>query len=749
MKRVWLPLLLVAASQAAAAVTIEYGPRPAELAQCDGAAYRGERAEANACYQRLREATSDPRIRAEAARALGDYRGANDAFRAAVDQYPDDADVRTRWGLLFLDTHQANDAVQLFLESLERDANHIQAKLGLAAVSAGRFEGRARGYVAEVLAAEPDNIEALLLLARMDLEEGALERADEQLDRALEIAEAKSVPPLEAYALKASLDLLNGEPASAWVERALEYNPSYGEIYETQAHFYVITRRYREAIELLRKAVELKPDLYSAHAELGVNLLRENEVSAAQRHLALAYRGDPYSPQIVNTLRLIDSFENFAVVMHPPDEGSPYDPGVILRLHKSESEVLEPYVLGLVRQSLETFSERYDFTLQEPVIVELYSNHDDFAVRTSGLPGIGLLGVTFGHLVAMDSPSGRAEGDFHWGTTLWHEMAHVFTLVATSHLVPRWFSEGVSVYEEWATGPLPGRHLPVVFLEAMQEDNLLPVAELDRGFIRPTYAAQVVVSYMQAGFVCEFIAARWGQEGLRAMLRHFAEGEETADAISHALGLSAHEFDLAFAAYLDEQLGATVGNLEAWRNAQRETHQHARSGDWERARAAAERAIELFPDFVDEGSAYLIKAKAQEEAGEVDLAAETLAEYRRRGGYDTAGLTALAKWLHEDGDTEQAVAVLEDVLLVAPLRQDVHADLGDRLMEIDRPEQALAEYRAFAALDPHDKANVHYRFARAHQALGEAEKAREQLLYALEIAPHYREAQQMLLEMLR
>src|SRR5690606_15303746 len=240
---------------------------------------------------------------------------------------------------------------------------------------------------------------------------------------------------------------------------------------------------------------DLEPDLYEAHAELGVNLLRENKVVEAQRHLALAYQGDPYSPQIVNTLRLIDSFDNFIVAMHEPEEGEPLDPGVILRLHRSEAEVLEPYVLERVRDSIRTVSGRSDFELQEPVVVELYPDPDDFAVRTSGLPGIGLLGVTFGHLVAMDSPSGRAEGEFHWGTTLWHEMAHVFTLEATGHLVPRWFSEGVSVYEEWATGPLPGRHLPIVFFESMKEDRLLPIAELDRGFIRPTYQAQIVVSY--------------------------------------------------------------------------------------------------------------------------------------------------------------------------------------------------------------------------------------------------------------
>src|SRR5690606_37278343 len=441
----------------------------------------------------------------------------------------------------------------------------------------------------------------------------------------------------------------------------------------------------------------------------GGNLPRGSAVVEARRPPAGAYQGDPYSPQIVNTRRLIDSFDNFVVSTHAPEEGQPYDPGVILRLHQSEAEVLEPYVLELVRESIETFSERYDFTLQEPVVVELYPEHDDFAVRTSGLPGIGLLGVTFGHLVAMDSPSGRAEGDFHWGTTLWHEMAHVFTLEATAHLVPRWFSEGVSVYEEWATGPLPGRHLPIVFLEAMKEDQLLPIAELDRGFIRPTYQAQVVDSYMQAGPPCEDIAMRFGQEGLNSMLSLFGEGVETADAVERALGIPAEQFDEEFAAHLEAELGTIVGNLEAWQNAQREAHAEAEAGNWPSALAAATRAIELFPDYVDEGSAYLIKAKAHEEAGDVAQAAATLADYRSRGGHDPTGLRALAKWRYEAGEVEEAIAVLEDVLLVAPLGQDVHAELGDRLLEAGRPEQALAEFQTFAALDPHDQANVHYR----------------------------------------
>ena len=57
----------------------------------------------------------------------------------------------------------------------------------------------------------------------------------------------------------------------------------------------------------------------------------------------------------------------------------------------------------------------------------------------------------------MDSPSGRKPGSFHWASTLWHEMSHVFTLTATDHRVPRWFTEGMAVHEETAVVARLGR----------------------------------------------------------------------------------------------------------------------------------------------------------------------------------------------------------------------------------------------------------------------------------------------------
>ena len=755
--KILLPLIpgLALVAAPARAYEIDYSAdRAAELRACDAHFFRGRRAEAENCFEALLAADGDPRIRAEAAWALGDanvsyIETANEIFREALVAYPEDAPVRTRWGQLYAYTRNAPTAKELYDEALAIDAEYAPALVSLAELAAGQFDGIAREFVDQALAHDPESIGAQLLLARMELEVGNLDSAEVSIDRALELIEARNLPPIEGYALKASLDLLRGALESPWIGRALEYNPTYGDAYAIPAYIFVITRRYREAIDFYERAVEVDPRNWSARTELGVNLLRENRVDDAYEQLRTSYNLFGFDAQTRNTLNLIDDFENFTVElfdgMTTPRGGGA---GVILRLHEDESEVLTPYLVELINRSIETFSERYGFTPAEPVIAELYPVAADFSVRTAGLPGIGLLGVTFGYLVAMNSPRPGLGGEFHWGTTLWHEMAHIFTLEATDHLVPRWFSEGVSVFEEWSTGPLGGRHIPSHVLQAMAEDKFLPVGGLDEGFIRPSYENQVIVSYMQAGLICEYIATQHGQQALRTMLERFRAGDDTVAALEAALGMTAADFDERFAAHIEAEFATTFANLEAWMAAQTEMLQYANESDWARVLEPAGRSIALLPFYVDEGSPYLYLARAQREAGDTRAARATLATYYESGGYAPEALLQLGRWHLAEGDRAAAIAVFKDLLQVAPLEAAVHAELGDLLLETE-PAQALREYEALAAMSPHDEAGLKLRLARAHLALGDREKAREQLLYALEIAPNFREAQQLLLEIRR
>jgi hypothetical protein len=79
-------------------------------------------------------------------------------------------------------------------------------------------------------------------------------------------------------------------------------------------------------------------------------------------------------------------------------------------MNKSEADLLRPYFEEQLHKAIATYSTKYKMTLTGPVQLEVYPDHEDFAVRTMGMPGLGALGVTFGQVVAMDSPSGGCRG---------------------------------------------------------------------------------------------------------------------------------------------------------------------------------------------------------------------------------------------------------------------------------------------------------------------------------------------------
>ncbi|HWK74663.1 MAG TPA: tetratricopeptide repeat protein [Povalibacter sp.] len=740
------------------AQSIDYDPRRAnELRACDDHQYRGRTAEAKQCYSLLLDQSRSAAVRAEAAWQLGDVQRANQLFRAALRGAERPVQTRVRWGYLYLQTHQYADAQKLFSEALELSPNDIQARLGMAHVYADQFEGEARPLIEQLLSEDDQIFAAHLLAARMSLEEGRLDDADRSLDRAAKIADAKQLPPLEVYSLRAVFDLMRGRDSAAmhrdaWVRRVLGYNPRYGAVYEQLARFEVTRRRYREATPLLRKAVEIQPDLWSAHAQLGANLLRLGEIDEARQHLVAAYEGDPYSPTIVNTLRLLDRVNEVetSVAKIPLPTGAPEDVAdveVRLRLNRKESQALRPYVLEVARDSITAFSQRYGFRPREPVTVELYPDHDDFAVRVAALPGIGLLGVTFGYLVAMDSPSGRATGDFNWGSTLWHEMAHVFTLEMTDHRVPRWLSEGVSVFEEWRTGPAPGVVVTPDVITALEQNLLLPVAQLDAGFIRPQYPNQVQVSYTQAGLICLFIEQRWGFEQLPALLRQFTRETTTQAAIEATFKLPAAEFDRQFVEFVRQRYATLLARREDWQKSYRAALKARNEQRWPDVIAPARQAIEIYPEHTGPDSPYLILAQALEKTGDRNGATDVVLQYRKAGGWEPGALRELAAWLVAANRREEAIDALAAVNYSDPLNHEQHLTLGEQLLAAGRAEDSMREFQVSLALNGLNAAMANFGMARALRVLGDMPASRRHLLDALATAPHYKPAQDLLLQM--
>jgi len=704
------------------------------LAECTELTLRGRDDAADSCYVDVINSSSDAVEIAGSYRGLGNVTAANDWYRRALDERPEDPTARVAWGDLFRAAHQDGDAEKLYREALDLDPGNPGARLKLATLYADRFDGAARAMLAELRAEDPQAVGPQLLEARLVFEVGQAGRALELLDGLLLKDDLGLDDRLSALSLRAAMATLTGEADNEWLDGVRAIDPGNADAYATAAHFFVITRRYREAVALLEQAVAVDPERWQAHSDLGLNLLRVDRLADARTHLESAYRGDPYDVVTVNTLRLLDMLDGYQTVR---------DARVVMRSAAAESGALAPHVQALASRAALEMAPRYGYALDRPMVVEIYQHHDDFAVRTAGLPGIGILGATFGDVVVMDGPSAKGiEEGFDWASALWHEMAHVVTLNATDNLVSRWFSEGVSELEEWRYGPSRRRSVPLSFLEAWQDGKLLPIAELDSGFIRPSYDGQIMVSYVQAGLVCQFVSERY-PGGLTRMLAAYGRGLATAEAIREALGVMPEELDAAFAEHLESEHGALAGHLDEFRSLNGAARQAADAGEWAAAAVAAREAVAVYPGYVEQGGPYPLAVKASREAGDVNAARALARAYFQSGGRSPDVLEFLAA----ETDGAEALTVRESLALTVPLDLETRQALADGLLAAGDIDRAVREYRAVLSLAPHDRAGAHYRLAAALNAAGEREAARREVLLALEIAPRYSEALSLLIEL--
>lgn len=739
----FLPLLALCAAVYAgqAFADIDYDTRrSAALLRCDDPQHHGRVEEARTCYRALlRDASA--LVRAEASFALGDLRTANEQFRAAVTDAPRSSLPRLRWGYMFLEAGQTADAARLFQEALEISPDDVSVKLALVGVGVDDFEGDEEGQTTKLLTENAGRIEAQLMMAKLDLEAGRLDAATRAAQRALQIAEQQKQPPLEPQTMLAAIEVVRHRDPAEFTRAVLAYNPRYGALFETLGHFEVIRRRYKEADVWLQQAAKIQPDLWSARRELALNLMRLGRIDEARPHLEAAYEGDPFSTTTVNTLRLLDSLAKFDVVKVA-------QPAMNLQLHKTESATLGPYVQKIAADAISTFTRRYGYQPAGPVAVEIYPDHDDFAVRTAGLPGIGLLGVTFGDLVAMDSPSGRKSGDFHWGSVLWHEMAHVFTLGATKNRVPRWLSEGLSVFEEWTTGPTPGVAVTPKLLDTFKDGKLLPVVQLDNGFMRPTYDGQIQMSYEQAGLICLYAEQRFGFTRVVEFLRSFNDETMTTDtAVRNVFKVTPEDFDKQFQTFMRERFSKYLADPKRWKELMAKANAMLNARNWASARESAQAAIEMLPEVTSSGSAYEMLADAEEGAGKPDAAIAALLSWRKAGGWDPASMRKLGALLIAAKRDAEATEVLAAVNYADPLAVDGHDQLGQLLLAQKRGADALREYQVLLALQPLDTAAANFGMASSYRQTGDNARARRFLLESLDTAPNYRPAQKLLLEM--
>lgn len=696
--------------------------------------------------------------------SITDPQLARDALRAFDEATAADSDnIASRLGTgdLFLERYNGTEAQAAFAAAAGRDSLDARALLGLARTARFAGTGPVQELVRRSLQRNPRFEDAHVFLAELLAEVDDYQGARHELAAALEV-NPRSLP---ALSMRGGIAWLIGDSAGFGRarERVFALNPRYAPFYVTAAELAGRHRRYDDAAAFARKAVALDSLAWRGYTLLGINELRRGAMDSGRVHLERAFAGDPYDVWTKNTLDLLDTLGTypvrqagrFRIVADPAD-----------------IDLLLPYVAPLAEAAYARFAKRYGVAPPGPIRVELYHRHADFSVRTMGLVGLGALGVSFGPVVVMDAPAARKRGEFNWGSALWHELAHTFHMAASDYRVPRWFTEGLAVYEERLARPGWGDDVTPGFLQAYRDGRLLPVGRLNDGFVRPSYPAQLGYSYYEASLVCEMIADAHRFPALVAMLHAFGAGRDTPAAFREVLHTDLEAFEPTFRAWLEHRFATELGALSAHGSGaagpQRSPvsiQERARRnpGDF-RAQLAMgqllvkrgrggdavpylERARRLFPEYAEEDGPYRLLAGIARGRGDLRAAAAELSAMTAINERSYDARIELADVRLELGDSAGAVEALDDIMFVDPTDPAVHRRLAELAQALRRPALAVREWRALVALHPPDPVEAYYRLARAELAAGDRDAARRAVLRALERAPGYEPALELLLEL--
>jgi cellulose synthase operon protein C len=732
----------------------------------------GRRSDAKALWDKLLDEYRSGNV--QGSRNLGDV-----AVAAWHRDYPEDAkdifmdatdaklgsglslEALSDFGYLFLDKYRPAEALDVFRDCLKINKSYPDALLGIALAKRYDSDFEAEAYARAALKVNPNFVPALNLIAELLLEEEDQEAALGEIDKALKI----NPVDLKSLSLKAVYYYFRSDNANFALteKKVLEINPSYGNFYYILAESFVSRRKYQEAVDSNRKAVALDPELWAAYASLGMNLTRIGEMEEGRKAIEKAFKGDHSNVWAYNSLDMFEQMDQFV---------QSRSENFKILMSKEDRLFLSSYASLLAEEAYSKLTARYQFKPKGPLQLEIFPDHGGFAVRTLGMPGLeGALGVCFGRVVALNSPRVRDSGDFNWGSALWHEFTHVISLQMSNYNIPRWYSEGLSVYEEHRARPGWGDKLTLAFIRAYKEGKLLKASQLNSGIMRPQSPEQIMFSYYQAGLFCEMVDEKFGFDKIRQSLLLFAENKPADEVFRRTLGMDFAAVDAEYARYLDLRIKdiASRLNFQLAQKKQEEADKdelaqlleknpddfflnmrmgalQRKNGNNAEAEACFKKAQRAFPQFAEAGNPYQLLGTMYLEQNREDDALSEFTAWSRLDGDSTLPLLKSADIYGKRKDWDSAAKMLGLSIFINPYDENIQKRLGEASMESGRWSEAVASNQALVGLNGSD-AGAHYNLARALLASGNRQQAKREVLRSLEIAPTYRDAQELLLKL--
>ena len=703
---------------------------------------------------------------------MDNFHDANSLFNESIRANPNNLEAHVLWGDLFLEKYNASDAERSYQEALEINSRYTPALVGIA-----RVVGDERA-LQRALAINPNFVPALETYGQLLMMNSREDEAQDYFDQVLAL-NPESLTTLSTLAAGAALKEQSEEYERyrARVEAFSPNNPQFlGDIADAFGNNYL----FEEAVEYARAAIEADPQYWQGYTLLGSNLIRLGVEEEGKASLEIGFENDPFNVMTSNMLKVFDTLEGYTT----QESGH-------FKVHMSENDahILWPYLEPLLEESWDTLTVKYGFEPEGPILIEIFENTEDFAVRSVGLPDIGpLVGICFGKVITLISPDTLSA---NWQEIVWHEFMHVITLQMTNNRMPRWLSEGISVWEEREGRSYWGRSQGLDLVRAASEDKLLHVAELNSGFSGARNSADLGFAYFQSYLVVDYISENYGFDKLVELVKQYAFIKEDSERFSEVFNLSLDEFDRGFRLWIDQRVeeinlyvhsedmpdeGDGHGHgirenssailAELYNNASLKQHMRSRIDENERdfqahlqlgivlfkeesfteAKISLERAYALLPAYTGYPSPALVLSQIyeKEENREAQLQWLEILLENLQHDYDSAMILADAAL--EEGNFEKTAYYIDRAIQVDPYRSDVHelkALYADRINDSDL---AVTEYEVLMRLEINDPVEAHTKLAEAYLRNGQAAKAKQNVLYALEIAPSFQRAQQVLLE---
>ncbi|QDT27134.1 Anaphase-promoting complex, cyclosome, subunit 3 [Gimesia panareensis] len=682
-------------------------------------------------------------------------------YDRAIQEYPDQRDAWLASGNLALDKHDFALASETFAAGLKQTPNDPDLLFGLSQALQRSDPQRAATLATEVLKINPYHLPSRMAeIARLiDSEEYATAKI--QLDQILAIN-----PHLaSAWASLAAIAHFENRPfdETAYYQEALSHHDQNPRVDYLIGKILSEHYRFAEGAAYQKQALEKDLKFLPARIQLAQDQLRLGQEVSGWEHALQAHAQDGYDTTTFNLLELKDQLARFKTLE---------DESFIIRMEAREADIYGQQVKTLLHQARKTLCQKYGLQLDQKITVEIFPDPDDFAVRTFGMPAVsGYLGVCFGKVITANSPASQADHPTSWESVLWHEFCHVVTLELTSNKMPRWISEGISVYEERQKNPYWGEVMIPQYRELILKGETTPISQLSSAFMNPKSSLHIQFAYFQSSMVVEYLVQNFGLETIRNILGDLQAGVPINVAIErhtktlgeleeeYAIWLKAQADRFAPRADWSEQdlrplLNDDTKRFDDW---VREHPNHFRGlmayasilaeenrvGELE---TTLKKLVEIYPEYTGADNASLQLAQLYQKQKRFDEEQQLLEQHARINPNALDVFQRLIERYQDQGNWSAVYQTVRKAHAVNPLNQETQQALATACIKLDRRQEAIQAYQAILALEPHNKAEAHYQLARLLQKENQ-QQAKRHTLIALEQAPRFRAAHLLLLEL--